>query len=69
MKRYRRRLADNFSREDQVQLPWLRNLLWGISIVMALGLIQNFIRFLSGFQEAYEFMLLLSGGILLGFFG
>lgn len=69
LKSYRNRLANNFSAEDQVQLPWLRNLLWGILIIIVLGLIQNVLRFLSDSSKGYEITLLISGIALLAFFG
>ena len=69
LKRYRIQLANNYSREDQVQLPWLTFLLGGILLVVLIGLVQNFFRFLTGYEWAYEQSILLSGLILLGFFG
>ncbi|MEM8887200.1 MAG: hypothetical protein AAGD28_04365 [Bacteroidota bacterium] len=69
LKSYRNRLANNFSQEDQVQLPWLRNFLRGILLIIFLGLVQNMFRFLSDSKEGYEFTLLWSGIALLSFFG
>jgi AraC-like DNA-binding protein len=69
LKRYRGQLANNYSREDQVQLPWLQFFLWGILVVVMLGVLQNLIRFLTSSALFYELSILAGGIALLTFFG
>ena len=68
LQQYRRQLADNYSREDQIQLPWLRFFLWGILVVVMVGLVQNLLRFLTDSEQGYQFSVLLGGVVLLTFF-
>lgn len=68
LKRYQLKLANNYSRVDQVQLPWLRFFLWGILLAVVIGAGQNVIRFLSDYDKGYEWSILVSGFVLLGFF-
>ncbi|MEM7371892.1 MAG: helix-turn-helix domain-containing protein [Bacteroidota bacterium] len=68
LKRYSLQLKNNYSRGDQINLPWLRFFLWGILIVVGIGALQNLMRFLTDSNQGYEWSILISGFALLTFF-